>query len=630
VKTHPLHITRRDFVNGALAGAGAALLAQPGRAAPAVMAAPPADWYGDGGVGDYASSHGNTPDVVATAHALRDGRYGDLARAPVEDTGERYDVVIVGAGLAGLGAAYEFTKVRKAGHTCLVLDNHPIFGGEAKRNEFRVDGVHLVAAQGSNGFSVPGVDAGAHAQGDARYYDELGVPREFNYAPWSSTRAPRKLGACNFGYLYWLEHTAEVGYWLGGANAPSVEPWRHDLQGLPWTAAERAEMQRWRTTTEVGYRGADFERWLDTVTYQEYLERHMGFGPLPARYASPILAGAAGLGSDVLSAYAAYAIGLPGMLGYFPESARDFSRYARHSFPGGNDGFARCFLKRILPQAIAGGASFEETLTGRFEFQACDRPGQPVRIRHYATAVAVAHAGDAASADHVEVTYVRAGKLHRLRARAVVMATGGWVNRYVVRDLPAAHREAYAAFLHAPFLVANVALRNWRFLYDAGVTAARYEGDFGHYFNVRHPMTVGSYQPPLDPDKPIVLAFYVPFTYPGGDARSQVARGRAELFTTSYARYEERILAQLQRLFGRAFDPARDVGGIILNRWGHAYVVPTPGFYFGRDGAPAAREIIQRRHGRIAFGHSELRGNQHWGPAAEEGRRALLQVYEIL
>lgn len=35
-------------------------------------------------------------------------------------------------------------------------------------------------------------------------------------------------------------------------------------------------------------------------------------------------------------------------------------------------------------------------------------------------------------------------------------------------------------------------------------------------------------------------------------------------------------------------------------------------------------------YGRIAFAHSELDGLQHWGPAADEGRRAFGQIADAL
>jgi spermidine dehydrogenase len=136
-------------------------------------------------------------------------------------------------------------------------------------------------------------------------------------------------------------------------------------------------------------------------------------------------------------------------------------------------------------------------------------------------------------------------------------------------------------------------------------------------------MIVGDYQPPLDPDKPALITFYVPFYYPGHTVHEQGVKGRTELLSTSYADYEQKIKKQMTKLFGKAgFDPEKDIAGIILNRWGHAYVNPQPGFYFGRDGQPAPRSAIRRRFGRIAFGHSELNGHQHWLGAVEEGIRS--------
>ncbi len=79
----------------------------------------------------------------------------------------------------------------------------------------------------------------------------------------------------------------------------------------------------------------------------------------------------------------------------------------------------------------------------------------------------------------------------------------------------------------------------------------------------------------------------------------------------------------LTNLGDAGFDPANDIAGIILNRWGHAYVNPGPGFMFGRNGAPAPPDVIREPFGRIAIGHSELRGHQNWTGAAGEGRRAV-------
>jgi spermidine dehydrogenase len=181
--------------------------------------------------------------------------------------------------------------------------------------------------------------------------------------------------------------------------------------------------------------------------------------------------------------------------------------------------------------------------------------------------------------------------------------------------------------------VANVALTNWRFLHRLGITAAVWDpndAEFGYTCNIRNPMQVGAYQPPLDPDQPTILSFYTPFHHPGLPARTQVTQGRMELFNTSFPEYERRISAQMSRLFSSSgFRADRDVAGLILNRWGHAFSVPFAGFFGGASGT-APRDVIRQRYGRVAFAHSELNGWQHWGPAADEGRRAFTQLQDAI
>ena len=90
-----------------------------------------------------------------------------------------------------------------------------------------------------------------------------------------------------------------------------------------------------------------------------------------------------------------------------------------------------------------------------------------------------------------------------------------------------------------------------------------------------------------------------------------------------HPQFELEVRKQLVRLFGeQGFDPREDIAGIILNRWGHAYVSPQPGFYFGQNGNPPAREVVRKGYGRISFGHSELTGVQAWSNGITEGGRA--------
>lgn len=121
-------ITRRDFLNSAVLGTGAALLAQ---SAPATVLSEAAAFDGYSGVGDYAHANGNTWDVLSDAHSLRDGAFRDLKE--VTDTGELYDVVVIRGRFAGIGAAHRAQQLQGGRKTCLVLENHRMWGGEARR-----------------------------------------------------------------------------------------------------------------------------------------------------------------------------------------------------------------------------------------------------------------------------------------------------------------------------------------------------------------------------------------------------------------------------------------------------------------------------------------------------------------
>ena len=618
-------ITRRDFLNATLLAAGATLLRTPAPLLAQTNLRPPRTnpaWEGFGGIGDYARSHGNTWDALSVAHELRDGKLAN-ARQIATDTGESYDLIVVGGGLSGLGAAAFFQKGR--GGRCLVLDNHGMTGGEAKRNEFNVDGVHLIGPQGSNNFGT------RRTQGwSSDYWNELGLPcgvEAFEYAAWSSGVKPLEIARDNYNFQLWQDEFASHGFFFkehDGTLRLVRDAFGSGLAETPWSAKVRADFLRWRSNPKV-YDGPDLARWLDSMTYEQLLTKELGLDPAVARYADPILAAAAGgLGSDVISARCAAQVSLPGTgngntVSHRLSDALPFSS----SFPGGNDGIQRHVLKKLVPRAIAGDG-FAGIMNGRIQFAELDKRANPTRIRLGATAIRVTNLPNGL----VEVVYSVGGTLHKTTAKGVVMANGAWSSQYIVADVGDAYREAFTDFVRAPMLVVNVALRRWRFMYDLGITAASYRDQLGFSCNIRQSMVVGDYRPPLDPDRPAVLTFYVSFERPGGSIREQAVSARTELLGASYRDYERRIREQLVRLFGRAgFDPRVDIGGIVLNRWGHAFVCPAPGFYFGRNGKPAAPDVLRQPVGRIAFANAELHGHQNWRDATAEGKRAVEQLW---
>ena len=260
----------------------------------------------------------------------------------------------------------------------------------------------------------------------------------------------------------------------------------NDFADAPLSERERGDLNRWLTV------GPDqvpdnVDQWLDSMTYQEYLEGVLGIDPSVTRHINPLIASGIGLGADCVSAYSCMNIALPGFNGI-----SSYSIGPRHSFPGGNAGFARHFLKRLIPEAIKGEDTFDDIIAEAFNNEAFDRQGNKVRMRLSATVVRVEHIAK----DVVSVIYAKGDRLYRVRARGVVMAGGGWINRRVVRDMPKGHLDAYATFVHAPMLVANVAVNNFRFMYNAGITACMYEGDFGYECSIRKPMQTAAIDRP--------------------------------------------------------------------------------------------------------------------------------------
>jgi spermidine dehydrogenase len=230
----------------------------------------------------------------------------------------------------------------------------------------------------------------------------------------------------------------------------------------------------------------------------------------------------------------------------------------------------------------------------------------------------------------VIIVYLREGKLYRVKARSAIMAGGSWTTKHIVKDLPASHRDAYSQFYRSPCTMANIAVRNWRFLYNLGISGCRWFEGIGNYVEVRKLALTGIENPTIGPDSPIVLTLKILYSYPGSSTEEQGHRGRAEMMGTSFKEYESRIREQFTDIFGRSgFDADRDLAGIILNRWGHAYLSPQPGFFFGKGGKPAPREILRNApFGRIAFANSDLAGAMDHRYSILEARRAVEQLLD--
>jgi len=615
-------ITRRDFLDASLLAAGGALA---GGAMPLDLLAQPPDYDGYGGVGDYATAHGNMRDVVVEGHRIRDGAYANVKSRDIVDAGQ-FDCVVVGGGISGLASALFVERHGGGALKCLVLEDHAVFGGLARPNEFDVGGERVIANQASAMFfpPLPGTFL-------ADFYPSIGISLDpIQYQTWSGPAREMPVGRVPY-----FAGGPTSAFYFGAAfgRTPGtllIDPWGTRLEGAPIGEAARQDLLRMRDARDVRARampkvhGDDASRRLDSITLEQHLIEAYGIAQDTVRkYLSPVTGGGSGIGADALSAYADYAADV--LLPWQYDKGSQM-------FPGGNATVARHIVRALLPEALPGPPTLHGVCHARIDAGALDQASNRTRIRTGCTVFSVSHDGPADRAGTVVVLYSFKGTVHRVTARSVILAGGSWTARRIARDLPETHRAAYAEFHRSPCLVASVAVRHWRFLYDQGIHECRWFEGIGNSLAVRKTATCGPVAPTISPDSPIVLTLKILFTSPGRPISEQVTRGRAELLETPYRDYERKIREQLTAIFGRGgFDARRDIAGIVLNRWGHAYLSPQPGFFFGQNGTQAPGEVLRTQPvGRIAFANSDVTGIMDHRASIIEADRAARQAIERL
>jgi spermidine dehydrogenase len=400
------------------------------------------------------------------------------------------------------------------------------------------------------------------------------------------------------------------GLWL-------IDPWGRNLAGAPLPEPIKQQMLRARKGNPAFVPpktdGDAVSLALDKMSLEQHLMERDGLTREFIREYMPNAADGAGSSADEISAYANYA----------PEVLFPWNNAAGEQiFPGGNTGIARLIVKAMIPEALPGPVTLGGMCAAHVNFSQLDRAGQPVRIRLNATVAEVRHEGDG-----VRVSYAVNGRLYSIRARSVVMS-GGWTTWRTIPDLPESYRLAYQQFYRMPCIVMNVALRNWRFLAKMGITECQWFEGLSNSFAVRKMATFAGVAPTISPDDPTVVRIKISFTEPGVPLPQQATRGRMRMLSTPYNEYERNIREQFTQMFARSgFDARRDIAGIILNRWGHAYLCAQPGFFFGKEGKPAPREIIRRApFGKIAFANSDLSGIMDHRASIAEADRAIKQL----
>ena len=640
-----LKISRRDFLNGvSLSVAGTMAPALPALGATAAQNTP----------GYYPPTRdgmrGSHPGSFELAHHVRDGaRWEDPSSST--DTGEEFDLVVVGGGLSGLAAAYFFQKAAGPDARILILDNHDDFGGHAKRNEYHYKDRMLIDLGGTAYIENPHNDP---AQARA-LIEELGIDIDqardvfdHDLYPSLGLRGGVFFEARDFG-----EDRLVVGQ-KGLVNSDLQSAYVTLPAELENGVGDAQQVRRFMENAPVSDRcrdevvelfsgNTDFLRGMSTddkvarlqaMNYVQFLEEVANASDETVAFFRMWRASYMGNGVDLTPALAAMRYGLPGAKGLGLVDHLKSAGWQPHNykddfhFPDGNASVARMLVRRLIP-AVAPGHTMHDIVSARFDYGQLDQADWPVKIRLNSTAVHVKHANPS----EVDVTYVEAGNASRIRAKHCILACYHAIVPHICPELPEAQQAALANTIRMPLVSISVLLDNWRAFANLGIKSAYCPTSFASDLRLTYPLSFADYQSTRDPDEPITLRMYrIPL--PGGDApaREQFRLGRHELLSMPFETFEREIRSQLGRMLAPGgFNPARDIAAITVNRWPHGYAV-------GYDNASEQMSYFsptlwtddmklwlkgRQRFGRIAFANSDAQASAMTESAIEQAYRAV-------
>ena len=628
-------ITRRDFLNGVAVGVGVLGPGALGAAEAAARFAQDRSGYYPPALAGMRGSHAGSFEV---AHALRDGSFWKNA-APAVDTKETYDLVIVGAGLSGLAAAYYYRQRTSPSARILILDNHDDFGGHAKRNEFHAGGRLLLANGGTWAIESPFPYSTA-ARG---LVDELGIDPVKLRAQSRRAADPKVFEGMTRGFFFNKE-TFGVDRLVTGlpAHGKSAK-WSEFLAKTPLPEEVRRDIQRLEED-EIDYMpGLDSNTKKDRLSrmsYADFLLKVVKVRPGVIPFYQTSTHGLFGVGIDAVNALDCWGMqyaGFQGMrlapgatlrMGYTARGeATPKPDYFFH-YPDGNASIARLLVRWLIPAAMPG-QNAEDIVTAHCDYSKLDQASSPVRIRLSSTVVRALHAGDLDSAKEVEITYAREGETYTVRAKGAVLACWNMVIPYVCPELPEKQKEALKYGVKIPLCYTTVAINNWKAMQKLGVQSVSSPGMYHSNVMLEQPSTVGDYHAfPHSPADPVLLRMLRTPAKPGLSERDQHVAGHIDLLRTPFETFERNIRDQLARVYGAGgFDPARDISAITVNRWPHGYAYEY-NYLFDPEWpeGEAPCQIARKRFGRIAIANSDAGAAAYTDSAMDQAYRAVSEL----
>ena len=513
---------------------------------------------------------------------------------------EHYDLVVVGAGISGLTAAYFYRQKHGADKKILILDNHDDFGGHAKRNEHSIDGATLISYGGSQTIVEP-----KHAdQIVLAVFDDIGIDlKRFETAYDMDFFNRNGLGSVTYfnKEVFGEDKLVQHPY----CNYPNY------VEGLPGGKLSHEEAARQAPLSDKGKEQllrvlngglhtlqvpeAELQDYIDTHSYYDYLKDTLGVDdPGVLRMARH-----SGLdwGSGVTELMSIADAKSSGALGFAPVEVYDEDNPYIHHFPDGNASIARALVKNLIP-GVAPGDNAEALIKAKFDYAELDEPDNAVRVRLNSTVVNVEHLGNPEDAGDISVSYINNNQSYQVKAGAVVMACYNMIIPHIVSGLPEEQAAALRLQGKSPLQYTTVGLRNWRGMKELGIGVAMSPGNMHQAVLMDFPVSLGGYEYTKTPNDPCVIQMICcPYGTLGNSIEEQFREARHRMLSLQFEDYEQEIRRHLSGMLpADVFDFDRDVASISVNRWAHGYSTGGPG---------DSTRIGRQPFGRITIANSD-------------------------
>lgn len=624
-------INRRDFLNGVAMAIAAGVtpvqwaMANPHQAQQALYYPP--EWTG------LRGSHNGS---FENAHRLaRRGEAFNTQNLPIQ---EEYDLVIVGAGISGLAAAWFYRKQMGKDQKILLIDNHSDFGGHALRNEFSTPSRQILAYGGSESLQSPHFLYSDVAKG---LLDDLGVSIDglasrFSVGYYSDLGLSKGVffDQENFGVNQIVSgdpgHGVADDVPIGRENGRS---YREFIGDFPMPEKDREALIELHEETVDYLAGMSLEEKVEYIashSYTQFLRDKVQLSPLAIKFFQQQTNDFQAVGIDATSCEDARLCNLPGFAAsnlppLDEESQAELDDLYIYHFPDGNASLARLLVQKLIP-SVCDQNGMDGIVRAVFDYSQLDVPNAPTRLRLNATAI---HAQNIENGG-AEVTYVHSdGDMKKVRGNKVIMAGYNMMIPYIVPSIPQEQQNALKENVKAPLVYTKVVINNWDCFIKHGVHNVYCPTAPYSVVKLDYPVSMGGYEHPKTPDEPICLhMIYVPTMSGSGlSPREQSRMGRARLLSMPFEEFEKMTRNQLQAMFGSAgFNHEEDILGITVNRWSHGYSYAMTSMWDNEEIAEQTIETARQPFGNIHIANSDSDWNPYAHAAIDQAWRAVEEI----